>query len=115
MTLLNQYPVRIVSVDEFQEHRRERYQDPALVRAEPWLQWQLGSYSGFMWECPGCGGAYWGELGQQPVGGWEHPQWVNRGSITKPTLEPSLGCGAWHRGECHDGHWWLRDGMLVRA
>lgn len=72
-------------------------------------------YSAFMWECPGCGGAYFGELGPEPVGGWEHPQWVNRGTFAAPTFEPSLGCGAWHRGECSDGHWWLREGVLVRA
>ena len=109
------FTVRIVSKEEWEAGRRERYLHRELVAAGPWLKWQDANPQGFMWECPGCGGAYWGDLGEQPVGGWAHPQWVNSGTREAPTLTPSLGCGAWHRGECSDGHWWMRAGKLVRA
>ncbi len=69
----------------------------------------------FLWECPGCGHVYYGTLGPEPVSGWEDPVWRLTGTPEAPTLEPSLGCGQWHRGECSDGHWWLREGELVRA
>jgi hypothetical protein len=68
----------------------------------------------FMWMCPGCGSTYAGSLGDEPVSGWDNPCWVNSGTRERPTLTPSLGCGLWRRGEC-DGHWWLRDGELVKA
>lgn len=69
----------------------------------------------FMWECPGCGHAFYGMLGPEPVSGWENPRWRKTGPDDAPTLEPSLGCGEWHRGNCQNGHWWLRDGRLVPA
>lgn len=68
----------------------------------------------FLWMCPGCGSTYGGNLGEQPVGGWEAPQWVNSGTLERPTLEPSLGCGNWRKGMCR-GHWWLRNGVLEQV
>jgi Family of unknown function (DUF6527) len=68
----------------------------------------------FQWMCPGCGSTYSGQLGSEPVSGWDAPRWVNSGTREKPALTPSLGCGLWRRRECI-GHWWLRDGELVLA
>lgn len=69
----------------------------------------------FMWVCPGCGELRAGLLAAQPVSGWENPRWVRTGTPTQPTLLPSLGCTAWRRGTCPNGHWWLRDGELIPA
>lgn len=68
----------------------------------------------FSWVCPGCGSLSGGQIGDEPVGGWEAPRWVNNGTRERPTLTPSLGCPQWRRGECQ-GHWWLIDGELVPA
>jgi hypothetical protein len=68
---------------------------------------------GFSWLCPGCGSWYYGQLGDQPVSGWDAPRWVNSGGEETPTLTPSLGCGGWKRGTCLGGHYWLRGGELV--
>jgi hypothetical protein len=68
----------------------------------------------FTWICPGCGMALGGDLGEQPVSGWDKPCWVNTGTPQRPTLTPSLGCPNWRRGDC-EGHWFLRDGELVPA
>ena len=68
----------------------------------------------FLWMCPGCGSTYGGNLGDQAIGGWDAPQWVNSGTLERPTLAPSLGCGNWRRGTCR-GHWWLRDGVLEQV
>ena len=68
-----------------------------------------------MWECPGCGHVYAGNIGPEPVSGWDSPQWKVTGTPDAPTLAPSLGCGRWRTGECASGHWWLRDGELVPA
>lgn len=108
---LDTVPVRVVDLETFRAHRQERL---GTVLTEAWLQWQDGGYPGFMWECPGCGHAYWGELSETAVSGWEHPQWVNTGTREQPTLTPSLGCPLWREGRCV-GHWWLRDGVLHRA
>lgn len=78
---------------------------------ETLLQFTSG---GFDWICPGCGAVLGGSLGTEPVSGWDAPRWVNTGTVECPTLTPSLGCPTWRRGLC-DGHWWLRDGELVRA
>lgn len=69
----------------------------------------------FSWICPGCGMLSGGELGDEPVSGWDNPRWVNTGTREKPTLTPSLGCPLWRRGMCDNGHWWLRDGVLEPA
>lgn len=69
---------------------------------------------GFTWVCPGCGMACGGSFGSQPVSGWDQPRWVLSGPPGTPTLTPSLGCPTWRRGDCV-GHWFLRDGLLVRA
>jgi len=71
--------------------------------------------SSFLWLCPGCGDVRAGRMADEPVSGWENPRWVNSGTVEAPTLTPSLGCGAWLRGNCPAGHWWLRDGELVPA
>lgn len=68
----------------------------------------------FSWICPNCGCLSGGQLGEQPVSGWDDPRWVNSGTKEVPTLTPSLGCPQWRRGEC-EGHWWLCDGVLVAA
>lgn len=68
----------------------------------------------FTWCCPGCGELHYGQMGEQPVSGWDEPRWVNSGTRERPTLVPSLGCPRWRDGTCI-GHWWLRDGELVRA
>ncbi len=69
----------------------------------------------FLWLCPGCGVVRAGLLGDQPVSGWDNPRWLKTGTDARPTLMPSLGCGAWRNGICPAGHWWLRDGELVPA
>lgn len=68
----------------------------------------------FFWLCPGCGLVSGGTLGEQPVSGWDNPCWTLAGNPECPTLFPSLGCPTWRRGDC-DGHWWLREGVLVPA
>lgn len=67
---------------------------------------------GFSWLCPGCLQWHYGPIGDQPVSGWDNPQWVNTGTTDSPTLAPSLGCPGWRRGTCPGGHYWLRDGEL---
>lgn len=70
---------------------------------------------GFSWLCPGCGRWLYGQIGEQPVSGWDAPRWVNSGTPESPTLTPSLGCGGWRHGTCPEGHYWLRDGELTPA
>jgi hypothetical protein len=79
-----------------------------------WWEDEEGRYDAFTYCCPACAGLCYGQLGEQPVSGWDRPRWVNTGTRERPTLTPSLGCGCWRRGE-GDGHWWLRDGELVPA
>ena len=74
-----------------------------------------GEHGGFSWLCPGCGSWHFGQLGTEPVSGWDAPRWVNSGTLEVPTLTPSLGCGGWKHGTCPEGHYWLRNGELVRA
>ncbi len=66
------------------------------------------------WECPGCGSKYVARLGGEPLSGWDNPQWVLTGERPHYSATPSLGCPNWKAGNC-DGHWWLRDGKLVKA
>lgn len=68
----------------------------------------------FFWVCPGCGMASGGTLGEQPVSGWDNPRWTLTGTPERLTLSPSLGCPTWRLRDCN-GHWWLRDGLLVPA
>lgn len=68
----------------------------------------------FLWTCPGCGGTSIGDLGDEPVSGWDGPRWVRTGEDDAVSLTPSLGCPRWRQGHCV-GHWWLRDGRLVLA
>jgi hypothetical protein len=75
--------------------------------------WRDGA--SFNWLCPGCGSWHDGQIGDQPVSGWDNPRWVNSGTPERPTLAPSLGCGGWKHGTCPEGHYWLRDGELVKA
>ena len=74
-----------------------------------------GGHRSFSWLCPGCGRWLYGQMGDQPVSGWDAPRWVNSGTEEKPTLTPSLGCGGWKHGTCPGGHYWLRDGELGPA
>jgi len=93
--------------DAFQLALRDRMGETG----ETVLLWQGDGPVSFLWMCPGCGGTYGGNLGGQPVGGWDHPCWANSGTLERPTLTPSLGCPRWREGVCR-GHWWLRDGVL---
>lgn len=68
----------------------------------------------FQWICPGCGGGNYGEIGDEPVSGWDEPRWTVHGLPDGVTLTPSLGCPQWRAGECI-GHWWAREGELVLA
>jgi hypothetical protein len=86
--------------------------DKAALLGEVPFWWMT---NGFCWLCPGCGIVRAGMLGDAPVSGWDSPRWVNAGTRDRPTLLPSLGCGAWRNGICPAGHWWLRDGELVPA
>lgn len=79
-----------------------------------WDSEDEGEHDAFTWCCPACAGLCYGQIGAEPVSGWDHPRWVNSGTPARPTLTPSLGCGCWRRGE-GAGHWWLRDGELVAA
>lgn len=114
-------PIKVVSIDEFRAARaalpRPDWAKAAVERiaAEGFalFEWSASGIS-MSWECPGCGHIYSGNLGDQPVGGWDEPRWVNSGTTERPTLMPSLGCGRWRLGEC-TGHWWLRDGILEQA
>lgn len=120
------YPVRVTDSGSFDAWRAElpRGQGfPAAVKAKIaatgetllcWFGTDPANPVSFQWMCPGCGSTYSGQLGSEPVGGWDAPRWVNSGTLERPTLAPSLGCGNWKRGECI-GHWWLRDGELVQV
>jgi hypothetical protein len=66
------------------------------------------------WVCPSCGTCTGGQLGDEPVSGWDEPRWVKTGTDGAPSLTPSLGCPGWRNGDCQ-GHYWLRDGKLVLA
>lgn len=116
--------VKVVPVESFDCLRsppdgfglNPRYHHPDLI-ADSGFAYFTWTNNGecFMWECPACGSAWYGLIGEQPVSGWNEPRWVNSGTADKPTLMPSLGCGDWIRGTCPGGHFWLRDGVLVSA
>ncbi len=123
---MTNYRVRIGDHDAFDEWRKAAARDASgdafrealkahmAETGEVPLCWQGSGPSGFLWMCPGCGGTFGGRLGDQPVGGWDAPRWVNTKTLERPTLSPSLGCPSWRDGHC-TGHWWLRDGELVPA
>jgi len=99
--------------DEFRAALRDRMGETG----ETVLLWQGKDHAApvsFLWMCPGCGGTYGGNLGDQPVSGWDDPCWVNSGTLERPSLAPSLGCGRWRAGWCR-GHWQLRDGVLEQV
>jgi hypothetical protein len=118
-------PVKVLTLDEVAE-RNDRFHATNLSRDDfergeqdgtaPFF-WQLdyGDYGGFSWRCPGCAQWHFGEIGEQPVSGWDAPRWINSGTLERPTLTPSLGCPGWRDGTCPEGHYWLRDGELVSA
>ena len=83
------------------------------ARGRTYLFWADGDWR-FRWVCPGCGLDLDGVIGERPVSGWDAPRWVNTGTRERPTLAPSLGCPRWRHGICQ-GHWWLRNGILVPA
>jgi hypothetical protein len=123
--------VQVLSLDEVSERNaRLRGMDPRVMRndfelAEQatrgtalffWHEPAKGAPLGaFSWLCPGCGSWLYGQIGEQPVSGWDAPRWVNSGTAEAPTLAPSLGCSGWKHGTCPEGHYWLRDGELLRA
>lgn len=119
-------PVRVADPDSFDAWRADLPSGsgfPVAVKAKIaatgetllcWFGTDPERPASFQWMCPGCGSTYSGQLGDQPVSGWDMPRWVNSGPLDRPTLTPSLGCGNWRRGEC-TGHWWLRDGTLELA
>lgn len=123
---MTEIPVRIATPDEFDAWRADLPSGPGFQAAvkekiaatgEALLCWYGNDPErpvSFQWMCPGCGSTYSGRLGDQPVSGWTRPCWANSGTLERPTLAPSLGCGNWRDGECI-GHWWLRDGVLVTA
>ena len=82
------------------------------AKAETVIHWQPQLSDGsFTWECPNCAAVNMGELGPDPVGGWDSPRWQLTGTREAPTLRPSLGC--WN---CYPvGHYWLNDGVLSNA
>ena len=119
--------VRVITTDEMHE-RTARFRESGLSRDEweraclehgggPLFVWwpEKDGRQTFSWLCPGCGSWHYGEIGDQPVSGWDEPRWVNSGTCEAPTLTPSLGCGGWRRGTCAGGHYWLRDGELISA
>ena len=121
---MSSIPVRITDRDGFDAWRADLPSGAGFMAAvkakiaatgETVLCWQGDGPRSFMWMCPGCGSSYACPLADAPVSGWDNPQWVNTGTLERPTLTPSLGCGLWRRGECDGGHYWLRDGMLVPA
>lgn len=116
-------PVRVVDQATFREWRdapdrtlRDDWcRDKVAETGETVMFWfDDEGTTRFSLVCPGCGGLLAGPLGNEPLGGWDNPRWVNSGTQERPTLTPSLGCGRWRRGRCI-GHWWLRDGELVPA
>jgi Family of unknown function (DUF6527) len=120
--------VQVLSAEEMAE-RNARFRASGLSRDEfelgelatrgtALLAWWPEGNEGrgsFSWLCPGCGSWYYGQLGDQPVSGWDAPRWVNSGTREEPSLMPSLGCANWRRGECAGGHYWLRSGHLEDA
>jgi len=114
--------VQVISIEENAE-RNKRFRASGLSREEFELAEQAKRGTAlFFWHdggfsvlCPGCGRWLFCKIGEQPVSGWDAPRWVNSGTEEKPTLTPSIGCGGWRHGSCPEGHYWLRDGELVRA
>lgn len=122
-------PVQVLSLEEVDE-RNARFHATSLSRDDferaelaergtALFFWHLPDESrplgGFSWLCPGCCSWHYGQIGEQPVSGWDAPRWVNSGTPDKPTLTPSLGCPGWKHGTCPEGHYWMRDRELVRA
>lgn len=109
--IMTSFPVRVVSVEVFRKHRRDRFGHPL---DDPMFMWEPGGM-GFLWECPGCGHAWHGQIGDASVSGWSDPRWVNSGTAEAPTMTPSFGCNLWHNGNCPIGHFWMRAGVLEPA
>ena len=119
--------VQVLSPEEVREHSARFHAaraDSRVMRND----WELAEQAergtalffwrddaSFNWLCPGCGSWHDGQIGDQPVSGWDAPRWVNSGTPERPTLTPSLGCGGWKHGTCPGGHYWLRDGELLAA
>lgn len=124
-------PVRVLSLEEVAERNaRFRALDPRVSRNDFeraeltgrgtvlffWHAPAAGALlGGFSWLCPGCVNWLYGQIGEQPVSGWDSPRWVNTGTAEAPTLTPSLGCSGWKHGTCPEGHYWMRNGVLERA
>lgn len=109
------FPIRLMSVDDFRAwHGRGQSVDYAeVIRNEGAVPFAHVPGRGFRWTCPDCGEPYLARVGDQPLSGWENPQWVLSGTQQAPTAAPSLGCGRMKQENGH--HWWLREGVMVRA
>lgn len=116
-----EYAVKVITPDEYWE-RRSSFRGPdfaercltAIAAGDGPCMCFLENGRQYSWECPGCGHSLTGDIGDEPVSGWENPRWVKTGPDDAPTLMPSLGCPRWRDGTCI-GHWWLRDGKLVQV
>jgi hypothetical protein len=118
-------PVRVLDSVEWRAwtgrrergHGKDRYQASCreAVTGQGWAPVMFQGDVSMMWICPDCGQASGGNLGDEPVSGWDSPCWVRSGPPAAPSLTPSLGCPQWRTGECSGGHYWLRDGQLVPA
>ncbi len=127
---MSEYRIRVVTKAQMAEERRSE----SALSGQDWMDYGKqriadagdvmfvirdsgfpGEFSGFDWECPGCGGILSGRFADEPVSGWDAPRWkVENADPEHLTLTPSLGCSRWRSGECI-GHWWARDGKLVSA
>lgn len=113
--------MRVVEIEGFRARRAQFDRAPVVeacvtaiaVGDGPYLMRYPGGW-GFMWECPGCGHAYSGEIADEPVSGWDEPRWTWVEDENGLTLAPSLGCPDWRAGRCV-GHWWVRSGRMVLA
>jgi hypothetical protein len=107
----------VLTHDEYLEWRNKRNhtETKELIAETGIAPIRILNDKAFLWLCPGCGGAYIGNLGTEAVSGWDSPCWVRTGDDEHVTLTPSLGCSGWRDGVCPGGHYWLRDGELVPA
>lgn len=106
--------IRIISVDEFRAwHNRGLGIDYAAEARRDGPPFTFVEGRGFRWTCPDCGEPHFSRIGDEPISGWDNPQWVLSGTPESPSATPSLGCGRMKQEPGH--HWWLRDGRLVPA
>jgi hypothetical protein len=116
-SMSSSYTIRVMTEDELREWRAgvvgAAAQSAKLAECG-YLPLAFLAASRFMWLCPGCGLFSRGQIGDEPVSGWDGPAWTVEGVPDHLTLNPSLGCPRWRDGTCI-GHWWARNGKLVLA